>query len=194
MAAAQPGPMQAYFLAQTLRWGWWRTLPLALAPLISDGPIIALVLFVLTQVPAWFLNVMQLGGGFFLLYLAWGTFRAGAASAPAATTAGEGVSAPQGIWQAAAMNLLNPNPYIFWSTVTGPILLAGWRESAVSGSLFLLGFYGALVSGFAGFITLFAVTKRLDPRLNRVLQVASALALLLFGLWYVWLGVTAVFA
>lgn len=186
--------MQAYFLAQTLRWGWWRTLPLALAPLISDGPIIALVLFVLTQVPAWFLNVMQLGGGFFLLYLAWGTFRAGAASAPAATTAGEGVSAPQGIWQAAAMNLLNPNPYIFWSTVTGPILLAGWRESAVSGSLFLLGFYGALVSGFAGFITLFAVTKRLDPRLNRVLQVASALALLLFGLWYVWLGVTAVFA
>ena len=53
-AAAQPGPFQTYLISQTLVKGWKRTLPAALAPLLSDGPIIALCLLVLSQVPIWF--------------------------------------------------------------------------------------------------------------------------------------------
>jgi len=48
-AAVQPGPFQTYITAQTLSSGWRNTLPAALAPLISDGPIIALVLLVLIR-------------------------------------------------------------------------------------------------------------------------------------------------
>ena len=41
-AAAQPGPLQTYIISQAVARGWKRALPTALAPLISDGPIILL--------------------------------------------------------------------------------------------------------------------------------------------------------
>ena len=50
-AAVQPGPFQTYVMSQALERGWRRALPAALAPLISDGPIIALTLLVLTRLP-----------------------------------------------------------------------------------------------------------------------------------------------
>ncbi|HDZ24803.1 MAG TPA: lysine transporter LysE, partial [Desulfobacteraceae bacterium] len=50
-----PGPFQAFLVSYALRNGWKRTLPAAFAPLISDGPVIFLVLFVLVKTPKWFL-------------------------------------------------------------------------------------------------------------------------------------------
>lgn len=192
-AAAQPGPFQAYLLSQTMQRGGWRTLPAALAPLLSDGPIIALVLFVLTQTPPWLLNLLQLAGGAFLLYLAYGAYRS-FRNPPPLTEEKAVQGTARGVLGAALMNALSPNPYIFWTTIAGPILLAGWRETAVNGVGFLLGFYGALVGGFAGFVVLFALTKRLDPRVGRALSALSALALFTFGLYQLWQGGTAVFA
>ena len=55
--------------------GWRRTLPIACAPLISDGPIILLVLLILSTVPPWLLLALQCAGGVFLLYLAYGAHR-----------------------------------------------------------------------------------------------------------------------
>jgi len=48
-AAVQPGPFQTYLISSTLTRGWRRTLPVVLAPLLSDVPVIALVLLVLTS-------------------------------------------------------------------------------------------------------------------------------------------------
>ena len=112
-AAAQPGPFQAYLLTQTMKNGWRRTLPAALAPLLSDGPIIILVVLVLTQLPSWLLRGVQIVGGGFILYLAWRAwqaFRHGSFAAP--QDAGSVVQ--QSLVEAAIMNALNPNPYIFW--------------------------------------------------------------------------------
>ena len=180
-AAAQPGPFQAYLLGQTIRNGWQRTLSAAFAPLISDGPIIFLILLVLTRTPDWFLDLMRVLGGLFLLYLAWGayqTFRRAEG-----LVMGEETAVSQSIFKAALMNALSPNPYIFWGTIGGPILIAAWRQSPAWGMSYLVGFYGALIGGFMGFVALFAVAKSLDPRLSRVLSGVSALALLLFGLY-----------
>jgi threonine/homoserine/homoserine lactone efflux protein len=74
-AAVQPGPFQTYLISQTLLKGWRRTLIAALAPLVSDGPIIALCLFVLSQVPAWLERFLYFAGGLFVLYLAYGAYR-----------------------------------------------------------------------------------------------------------------------
>ena len=43
-AAVQPGPFLAYAISQSLTNGWKRTLPIAFAPIMSDVPIICLVL------------------------------------------------------------------------------------------------------------------------------------------------------
>ena len=75
-AAAQPGPFMAYLVSQTLSNGWRRTLPMIFAPLLSDGPIIVLVLFLLSRIPPWWIQLLRFSGGFFLLYLSFGAWRA----------------------------------------------------------------------------------------------------------------------
>src|SRR5512141_2895657 len=74
-AALQPGPLQAFLFSRVTRSGWVRTLPAALAPVLSDGPIAALVLLVLVRVPAAAQAVLQAGGGVLLLYLAGAAYR-----------------------------------------------------------------------------------------------------------------------
>lgn len=190
-AAATPGSLQAFLLSQTLHNGWRRTIPAAFAPFLSDGPILLLILIILTQTPEWFLQVLRIGGGLFLLYLAWGAFR----SYRQVDTQTESVklqSGQQSLLKAATINLLNPNPYIFWSLIAGPIVLAAWRESPVYGLAFMLGFYGTLVGGLALLITLFALAERLDPRLQRFLSGLSAVVLFFFGLYQLWTGLLAV--
>lgn len=43
-----------------------RALPIALAPLITDGPIIALMILVLIQLPDWMARALPIGGGFYV--------------------------------------------------------------------------------------------------------------------------------
>lgn len=185
-AGVSPGPLQAYFLSQTLKNGWKRTLPAAFAPLISDGPIILLVLLVLTQTPEWLRKGLQLAGGGFMLYLAWGAYRT--FHRPAETLATDPEPGNRSLREATLMNLLNPNPYIFWSTILGPILIAGWQEAPPLGISFILGFYVALVSVFMGFIVLFGTAHHLGPKITKALSGFSALALLAFGLYQIGLG------
>jgi threonine/homoserine/homoserine lactone efflux protein len=188
-AAAQPGPFQAYLLGQTLKNGWRHTLPAAFAPLISDGPIIILVVFLLTQTPDWLLILLRFGGGFFLIYLAWGAYRA-TKTAVSARPAPD--AARQSMLQAALMNALSPHPYIFWATIAGPIFLDGWQQAPGLGLSFMFGFYGTLVGGFMLFVALFATVGRLGPRANWGLGWFSAVALFGFGIYLLAQGITAV--
>ena len=177
-AAVQPGPLQTYLISQTLSHGWRRTLPAAFSPLLSDGPVIVLVLLVLSRVPAWLAQGLRLAGGVFVLYLAWG-----AAKTWRAYHAQRMAPAPSSLLRAALVNVLNPNPYISWSLVLGPLLLKGWREAPSHGVALLAGFYGTMVLGLAGTIALSATAGNLGPRVNRVLIGLSSLALACFGFY-----------
>jgi threonine/homoserine/homoserine lactone efflux protein len=189
-AAAQPGPFQAFLLSLIARGGWRRALPTAFAPLISDGPMLILVLFVLARLPPGFLSVLQAAGGLFLLWLAWGAWRSSRRGATG--NGGEIVlvmgDAKTNVLKAALMNFLSPSPYLFWATVAGPILLAAWRESPLWGGAFLLSFYVALVGGMILFILVFAGAGRVEPRVNRALGIISAVALFAFGLYQLFSG------
>lgn len=188
-AAAQPGPFQTYLISQTLIKGWKRTLPAALAPLVSDGPIIALCLLVLSQVPPWLQRFLYMAGGLFLLYLAYGTYKTWKNFDPKIPDIETGTQ--QSILKAALINTLNPNPYIFWSLVTGPILVKGWRETPVYGLGFLAGFYVTMILGFALIIVVFGSARQLGPKVNRALLGISAVALFCFGLFQLWLGIAS---
>lgn len=186
-AAVSPGPFQAFLLAQTLKSGWRRAILAAFAPLVSDGPIIVLVLLILTQTPAWFLAALQIAGGGFILYLAWGAFQV--FRAPPTAVLSEADSAQQSLVKAVVVNALNPNPYIFWSTVAGPILLQAWRTQTSLALAFMGSFYGAIIGGFMGFVLLFDRAGRLGPRLTRWLNGLSAVLLLGFGGYQLGAGV-----
>ncbi len=189
-AAVLPGPFQAYLLSQALRRGWRASLPLVFTPLCSDGPIIAVVLLLLSRLPAWWLPLLRIVGGAFVLTLAWGAFRSWRNYPPPEPAGGR---VPRGFWQAVLINLLNPNPYISWSLVTGPILLQAWREAPLNGMAFLAGFYGTFTAGTAGVLALGAGAGRLGPGVGRALLGISALVLAGFGLYQVCAGLLAWF-
>jgi len=176
-AAVQPGPLQTYLISQTLTHGWRRTLPAALSPLLSDGPIILLVLLVLSRVPAWMMQALRLAGGVFVLYLAWAALQAwrryDAQAIPSPP--------PSTVLQAALVNVLNPNPYIAWTLVLGPLLLKAWRETPSHGVALLAGFYGTMVLALAATIALSATARNLGPRVTRLLIGLSSVALACFG-------------
>lgn len=184
-AAASPGPMQAFLLSQTLKNGWLRTLPAALAPLLSDGPIIVLTLFILSQIPDSALRLIRIAGGLFLIYLAWGAFK-NYRQAKETDLEIEPDSRTQSLLKAALTNFLSPVPYIFWSTILGPLLLEAWELSPATGIAFLLSFYGLLIGGFALTILVFDLLGRFPPTITRALSFISAVLLLYLGFTQLW--------
>lgn len=187
-AASQPGPFQTHLISQALTRGWKRTLPAALAPLLSDGPIILLCVLLLSQVPDWLQRALNFAGGIFILYLACGAFQSWKKFDPqAAEFSGKGTQ--QSVLKAAAVNMLSPGPYLFWTLVTGPILLQGWRETPLHGIGFLAGFYAAFISALAAIIFIFGTAAKLGPKFNRALLGISFIVLFGFGLVQLWKGI-----
>jgi len=180
-AAVQPGPLQAFLLAQVLRKGWRRTLPAAGAPLISDGPVALLVLLVLRHLPTAMNRMLQAAGGVLLLGFAVAAYRRwrhGPVDLPDGRGAG-----PRTLLQATAVNLLNPGPYVGWSLILGPKVLSAWRQGPANAVGLLVAFYGTMVIVLALTILLFGTTRFLGPRGRRRLVLVSALALAALGVY-----------
>lgn len=188
-AAVQPGPLQTYLISQALMKGWRKSLPTAFAPLLSDGPIIALCLFVLSQVPSWLQRFLYIAGGLFVLYLAYGTYKSWKSFDP--RLAAPEMRPRQSLLNAALTNLLAPGAYLFWTLVTGPILIRGWREVPANGIGLLLGFYVTMILSLCGIVVLFGAARQFGPTVNRALLGLSAIALFCFGLYQLWLSISA---
>ncbi len=182
-AAIQPGPLQAYLLSSVAQRGWRRTLPAALSPLVSDGPIILIVLLVLTRLPEAAARGLRLAGGLLLLYFAWTSYRQWRRGPVLETNGAQ--AAPRTLIEAAGVNVLNPNPWLGWSLVMGPALLAAWQQGPAVGIGFLVVFYGILIGMTAAIILLFGATSLLSPRLRHTLILVSAVLLAALGLYQI---------
>ena len=183
-----PSPLKIFLISEALADGWRRTLPACFAPLVTDGFILILALWVLTQTPNWFLNVLRILGGFFILYLAARLFKVLKIDKPALQAPAEKI-AGQNLLKAVGLNVLNPNPYILWGVVAGPIVLQGWREQSFwVGFSLVIGFYITFICGLIVLVLIFATVGKLDPRLNRLLTGISAVALLIFGMYQIVIG------
>ena len=188
-AAVQPGPFQAYLISSTVANGLRRTLPAVFAPILSDVPIVCLVLLVLTRVPSLLLLVLQVAGGLFLLFLAAGAVQAYRNYQHALPL--RSVRTRQTVLKAVLVNVLNPNPYLNWTLIMGPLLLKAWRQVPIYGITLVAAFYLTMVLVTALILAIFAGARSLGPRVAHALVGLSALALGLFGLYQLWCGSTA---
>ena len=186
-AAAQPGPLQTYIISQTFANGWRRTLPASFSPLISDIPIIILVLFLLSQLPAWLIQILHIAGAFFLFYLVYDTYKTWKNFD--VNKKREVQTNQQTLFKAALVNFLNPNPYLGWSLVMGPLFLKGYNEAPIYGVILVISFYATLVAGIAGIIILFAVARNLGPKIVRIMLGISIVGLAFFGIYQLLLGI-----
>jgi threonine/homoserine/homoserine lactone efflux protein len=182
----QPGPFQAFLFSQSLTNGWRKTIPLVFAPLISDLPVIILVLLVLTNIPHEVLRVLQCAGGVFLLYLAYNAYKTWRTFDQ---NDKQDVSRQSSLFKAVLVNLLNPNPYLGWSLVMGPLLIKGWSEHPANGIVLLTGFYCSMIIYSIVMVALFAATRNLGPRVSRISVGISVVALVIFGFYQLWSGI-----
>jgi threonine/homoserine/homoserine lactone efflux protein len=187
-AAVLPGPFQAYLLSESARHGWRRTLPVALAPLLSDGPVLVLVFLVVSRFPVALVEGMRVAGGVFVAYLAYGALRALAAG-PTADEAGYG-----GVLKGALTNLLNPNPWLFWGLVGAPIVIAAWRAAPPHALGFMVAFYGVMVAATGALIVVFGSAAHAGARLRRTLLAVSVVALAGFAAYQIVVGLARLLA
>lgn len=133
--------MLTLVVRESMHNGFGAGLRVAVAPLLTDGPIIALIAipFWLIADPAPLLAVLSLLGGGYLGYLAFAGLQVRPLSVP------DQAMVRGALWRGVLANLLNPNPYLFWLTIGLPALNRLWADSRPAAVGFMLVFYTGLV-------------------------------------------------
>ncbi len=147
-AGLTPGPLLTYTIVATLRGGWRAGITVGSAPLLTDAPIIALSLLVLHFLPDQALRILGIIGGLFVIYLGIETART--AQHVEDIRLEVKVDLRREMGKGMLVNFLNPNPYLFWGTVGGPLLVQMVRERVLDAVGFLVIFYALLVGSHVG--------------------------------------------
>ncbi len=136
-AGISPGPLMALIVTTSLRKGFAGGARVAVAPLITDLPVIVATVVAISRVPDAVLRGLGLAGGGYLVWLGVQEIRAGAhGSIDVGTPAGAA-----DVRRGALTNLFNPQMWLFWVTVGAPIVAGAGstlRASAFLGSFYLL--------------------------------------------------------
>lgn len=136
-AGITPGPLLTLVISQTLKHSLRDGIKVALAPILTDLPIILLTFLLLSRLAQmkFFFGIISILGGFFVLYLAQETFFQGPIQLNL-----NGVK-PQSIRKGIMTNLLSPHPYLFWFSVGVPLMIKGANESILNSLLFAVSFF-----------------------------------------------------
>ncbi len=154
-----PGPFTTLVISESFKHGRGAGLRCSTAPLISDPPIVICSFLVLSGVSGmpWIIRAIAMIGGTLLAWLAWTSFRVRPEEFTG--TVAEGKT----LLKAVGVNLLNPNPYIYWFTIAGPLILKAAKTSVGAAIGFVVLFYVGLV-GVKGALAIVAGGAR--HRLN----------------------------
>ncbi len=141
--ALQPGPLLALIISQSIRYGAKEGAKVAFAPLITDAPIIIVVLFILSKISQSniIVGIISIFGSFYLAYLAYSNFRIKTVKVSLKNVA------PQSLKKGIITNFLNPAVYIFWSTLGAAMISKAMQISPVMPFFYLIVSYGVFVSG-----------------------------------------------
>lgn len=183
-AAATPGAFQAYLITQSILHGFRSGGVIAFAPLISDPPVVLIVLLALSRFPQSFLKWIGLAGGLFVIYLAVGIYKRW--RSPGEIVRNKPQTSKVNLLYGALLNILSPGLYLYWTLVNGPLLISALQKSLYYGIVFLIGFYGFFITGMLIIAALFAQTRRLGEKFIKGLLLVSAITLTAFGIVLIW--------
>ncbi|PLY02484.1 MAG: hypothetical protein C0622_05380 [Desulfuromonas sp.] len=179
-AGFSPGPLMTLVVAETLRHDIGSGIRVALAPLVTDLPIVLLSLFVIARLADFhsLLGLISLAGALFLLVLGWQSMKLKGVELDLSG------ARPQSLLKGVLTNLLSPHPYLFWISVGGPLLNRANDLTPWAGGAFLAGFYLCLIGAKVSLALVTGKSKgflsgRLYLAINRFL---GLLLILLAGL------------
>lgn len=140
-AGFAPGPLLALVVSETLRHNIRSGIKVALAPVITDLPIILISLFILTKLSNFHagLGIVSMGGGLFLLLLGYQSLKTQGVNLDIQ------VANPKSLSKGILTNVLSPHPYLFWLSVGTPTMTSAMNSHPFAGVAFIGGFYFCLV-------------------------------------------------
>jgi threonine/homoserine/homoserine lactone efflux protein len=187
VAGISPGPLLALVIAETLTHSRKEGMLVALAPILTDVPIVLVSVFLLAKLSQshLILGTISLLGALFIGYLAYESIavKAGGLSLQKIQ--------PHSLRKGILANFLSPHPYLFWIAVGAPMVLRAYKVNILSAFLFILGFYLLLV-GSKIFVA-FVIDKSRDFLKSRVYIYAIRLLgviLLIFAMRFLKDGLT----
>lgn len=178
-AGTSPGPLMTLVMTETLKYGPREGVKIALSPLMTDTPIIALTVLGISRLSdhAAPMGVLSLLGGLYCAYL-------GCASLlfQGLDPAHANLDPPRSLRMGVIANLLNPSPYLFWVSIGAPLIVDAWRAHPAAAMAFLLAFYTLLVGSKACIaLTIGKSRGLLNPRRHRLMVRVLGIAILAFA-------------
>jgi threonine/homoserine/homoserine lactone efflux protein len=137
-----PGPLSTLAISQTLKHGPGEGIKVCLAPVLTDLPVIAVAILLLSKLAGIepLLGALSLGGAIFIFHIAYGnlTFRAD-------TAAELGLEAPGSFRKGFWTSLLSPYAFLFWTSVGSSSLAQAWQAGPLAITQFIFVFYSAVL-------------------------------------------------
>ena len=176
-AGIAPGPLSVLVVSTAIQRGFSAGARIAVAPLLTDAPIVALGVLVATGVPDRMVSWLSIVGGLYLIWLGVAEIRRSGEIDSADGAVGD-------LRRGFFANLLSPHPWLFWTTVGGPRAVEAWGRSPGSAVAFVAAFFISIVSVKLALAALASTTgSRLDETWRRRLSIAGGSALVLLGVF-----------
>ncbi len=140
-AGFAPGPLLTLVISETLQHDIKSGVKVALAPIITDLPIIILKLFILAKLSNFnnILGIISLTGGLFILFMGYKSMRTKGVKINL-----DGIK-PKSLIKGVLANALSPHPYLFWFTVGAPTMTKAMLQNISAPLAFIISFYVFLV-------------------------------------------------
>lgn len=185
VAGISPGPLLALVFSETLKYGKIEGIKVAIAPLVTDLPVVLFVLFILSNLVRYnfVIGIISLFGAGFLVYFGIENLRFEVKELEAK------VDKKDGLKRGIIVNLLNPNPYLFWFFIGGPIIFRSLEMHVSATALFIVGFYALLIGSEIGIALIVDKSKSFIKSKYYIYIVrVLGLTLMLFALFFVYEG------
>jgi threonine/homoserine/homoserine lactone efflux protein len=154
-AGFAPGPLLTLVISETLQHDVRSGVKVALAPIVTDLPIILLTCLVLAKLANFhaLLGFVSLAGGFFVLRMGYQSLRSHGVEIRL------GETKPRSLAKGIVTNLLSPHPYLFWFGVGAPTVVKAAQSDLSLPLFFICGFYTCLVGSKLALALLVGKTK-----------------------------------
>ncbi|MBN1302761.1 MAG: LysE family translocator [Melioribacteraceae bacterium] len=177
-SAITPGPLTALVISQSLKYGKREGIKVAIAPALTDAPIILLSLLFIIEISKleFLLGIVTIFGSIFIIFLGYKDLKY--------KTNGINFNHYEinSLIKGVSTNLVTPYPYIFWITIGAPLVLEAYSMSTIHSIAFIGSFYLMLI-GFKVILALFTdkIREVLKNNSFKVIVNIMGMVLILFG-------------
>jgi len=188
-AGISPGPLLTLVITETLKHNKKEGIKIAIAPLITDLPIIIVTYFIFSKLSQFniLLSLISFLGGIFFAYLGYETIKTKGLYYEAQQLKAE--SLKKGI----TANILNPHPYVFWLTVGIPTAFKAYEINLITVILYFFLFYVLLIGSKIGVALLVEKSKTfLTNKAYRLTMKILGTALFIFAALFIYDGINII--